>query len=156
MTKTVTDLHSSGKKINKLENEKTPHAIVLQRIKNEAINKIISDTKNFKVKKQNELKNQRAHIYSFYETIKKEKEENMKEMQDMAKYYRRKRFLEIFESIKMKVRESVVKLPDVKLDNKNVYSRLYHNVVYFNRETNAPKENKNLKLLKLDEYYCIE
>lgn len=127
-----------SQKVNSNKNKKifdksevSPQDIVFKRIKNEAIGKIILETKGYKDKKIENHQDMKKKIYSFFESIREENRKIELSYKEETELYRRRRFNEIFENIKSKIKDHGLALPDITIDTKNVFSRLYNNVVFF-------------------------
>jgi hypothetical protein len=107
-----------------------PQDIVLKRAKNEAITNIVKETNNYKDQQKNKLDILSQKNYSFYKIVKDKRTKEERDQKEYVFEYRRKRFMEIFGKIKKKIIRGSIFLPEVGLNIKNVYSRLFHNAVY--------------------------
>jgi hypothetical protein len=144
LVKKVSQKVNSNKNKNNIDkSEASPQDIVFKRIKNEAIGKIILETKGYKDKKIENHRNMKNKIYNFFESIKEENRKIELSYKEETEIYRRKRFNEIFENIKTKIKDHGLALPDITIDTKNVFSRLYNNVVFFYNSSDEVKGPNN-------------
>jgi hypothetical protein len=153
-------------KIRKKSVHSHPSDFVKNRHKKEAIGQIKGEVENFKRNKSRDKKQFETECKEFYKLIKDQQKDQVQEYFKPMNDNRIKRFEKIFTNIKLKLEknhtpnmtetshcfsqsnrssarhEKKITLPDIKLDLKNVYSRLYHNAVYLNTAENENSKNK--------------
>lgn len=167
---------------SKNENKKTtqennPNDIVINRKRNEMIEDIKLDIEQYKqsqILDLQEVKNLNLEYRKFF------KDQNLKEQQDSIlnlNEVRTKRFEKIFNSIKNKLQEKFkngkrqgfifgdvpfelkeIKMPEIKLNLHEVFSRLFYNEVLFdpkkcvnfdnNKKSNMPDANNSVQMIK--------
>jgi len=167
---------------SKNENKKTiqennPNDIVINRKRNEMIEDIKLDIEQYKqsqILDLQQVKNLNLEYRKFF------KDQNLKEQQDSIlnmNEVRIKRFEKIFNSIKDKLQEKLkngkrqgfifgdvpfelkeIKMPEIKLNLHEVFSRLFYNEVLFdpkkcvnfdnNRKNNIPEANNSVQMIK--------
>jgi hypothetical protein len=124
-----------------------PQDMVHRRARKEAIGKIEIETKDYKSGLKKENQDMKIHNFNFYKEIIEEKTKYESMMKNYTLEYRIKRFNEIINSIKNKINESGIKLPNIELDINDVFSRLYFNAVNSGREDgNNRKETIDSKM----------
>ena len=169
LTKSVEVLKKNGIRVNNKETpiKNNPIDIVMNRKKKEIIEMIKGEASQYKegLNKQKNILNEKNE--QFYYTIKTERREETNEFINGLNRNRIERFEKIFNSIKSKLDKTEhkltttnitypefftnnkkVSLPDLHLNMNEVYSRLYHNVVYIQPKTEKKKIKNFVELAK--------
>lgn len=142
------------KKLEEHTDNMSPFEMVKRRAKNEEIEKILKTTKEYhnQKKEMSMVINEKLNV--FHKTMKDERIKDMEEQKQNTEHYRKKKFYETYRTIKNKILEGKVLLPDLSLQMEDVFSRLYHNAVWVgnkndNSLTNENQQEDNSKTPKL-------
>lgn len=124
------------------EKEVNPNLMFHKREMKEAINKVVIEANSLKTERNERKTKLNLNNLKFYRKLKREKETDEENFAKSSHNYRTRRFLEIFNHIKEKLKNGIV-LPDIEVDKDSVYSRLYFNVVHLSKNKQAPSKRDN-------------
>jgi len=135
---------NKGLNISNLKKDKKPfdpNNLIKDRVKKETISKIIIENQiykdNFKVEKEEkEYKNRMFNKENINNFSKKQD----KMIIEAHKTYKLDRMYKIFNNVNEMLAEHMIELPNVEINLKNVYCRLYNNVVHL--EKKKPKNHR--------------
>jgi len=139
---------NDGLKTNKNKHVKKtsfdPNSVVKDRVKKEMISKIVEENQQkkqfFKEEKADlEYKN-RVFNKTYINGYSKNQE---RQIIETHKKYKLDRMFKVFNTVKEKLADNQIVLPNVEIDPRNVYCRLYNNVVHLEKKK-APQHRKSV------------
>jgi len=115
-----------NEKSEQVKEVNNPNEIVLKRKIQEALDSMINISNFEKNQTENHKNDLMRRCETFSENLKIINYKEKKKQEEKNRSYRKNEFIKIFKNIE----KHPDKLPNVKLNNSNVFSRLYHNAVY--------------------------